>query len=142
MASFHKTIIVGNLGKDPETRYLQSGDAVCNFSVAVTENYKSKDGVKKESTTWYRVNSFGKLAEICGQYLHKGSSVLIDGKMQCREWEKEGIKQYSWELRADSMQMLGGKNNGDNSSQDEAPARSHAGKQKPSFDDMDDDIPF
>jgi len=151
MASFHKTIIVGNLGRDPETRYLPSGEAVCNFSVAVTESWKSKDGEKKENTTWYRVNTFGKLAEICGQYLKKGSSVLIEGKMQCREWEKEGVKQYSWELRADSMQMLGSKS-GDQGGQPASddgytPAPQRQGgqsssKPKPSFDDLGEDIPF
>ena len=148
MASFHKTIIVGNLGRDPETRYLPSGEAVCNFSVAVTESWKSKDGEKKENTTWYRVNTFGKLAEICGQYLQKGSSVLIEGKMQCREWEKEGVKQYSWELRADSMQMLGNKQDGGQRQQssgegyEPAPPRQPSNRPKPSFDDLGDDIPF
>lgn len=148
MASYAKTIIVGNLGRDPETRYLPSGEAVCNFSVAVTESWKSKDGEKKENTTWYRVNTFGKLAEICGQYLQKGSSVLIEGKMQCREWEKEGVKQYSWELRADSMQMLGSKQDGGQRQQssgggyEPAPQRQPASKPKPSFDDLESDIPF
>jgi len=151
MASFHKTIIVGNLGKDPETRYTAGGDPVCNFSVAVTESWKSKDGEKKENTTWYRVNAFGKLAEICGQWLKKGASVLIEGKMNCREWDKDGVKQYSWELKADSMQMLGGKSDSQRpaDSQDggyePAPQRSGgqpANKPKPSFDDLGDDIPF
>ena len=152
MASFHKTIIVGNLGKDPETRYTAGGDPVCNFSVAVTESWKSKDGEKKENTTWYRVNAFGKLAEICGQWLKKGASVLIEGKMNCREWDKDGVKQYSWELKADSMQMLGGKSDSQRpaDSQDggyePAPSRPGGGhpanKPKPSFSDLDDSIPF
>lgn len=141
MASFHKTLIVGNLGRDPETRYLPSGEAVCNFSVAVTESWKSKDGEKKENTTWYRVNAFGKLAEICGQYLKKGASVLVEGKMQCREWDnKEGVKQYSWELRADSMQMLGGKDAGGNDSHE--PREAQTKKKSAFLDDLDDSIPF
>ncbi len=148
MASFHQTIIVGNLGRDPETRYLPSGEVVCNFSVAVTEKWKSKDGETKEQTTWYRVNAFSKLAEICGQYLKKGSAVMVVGKMQAREWEKDGVKRESWELRADSMQMLGGKQEG----QPSAPASRPAAAPRPaapssgggsgSFDDFSDDIPF
>lgn len=148
MAAFHQTVIVGNLGRDPETRYLPNGDAVCNFSVAVTEKWK-KDGEAKEQTTWYRVNAFVKLAEICGQYLKKGSAVLIVGKMGHREWtDKDGNKRESWELRADSMQMLGGKSDGSSAMQaspEDRQARAEAkqGKAKPaSFDDMADDIPF
>lgn len=136
MASYQQTTIVGNLGKDPEQKFLPSGDAVTNFSVAVTEKWK-KDGEQKEQTTWFRVNAFGKLAEICGQYLTKGSGVLVVGKMQCRKWkDKEGQDRESWELRADSMQMLGGKPEGQSK-----PAGAPA-KKKSSFDDMDDDIPF
>ena len=101
MASYRQPIVCGNLGRDPEIRYLPNGDAVANFSVAVTEKFKGKDGEAKESTTWYRINAFGKLAEICGQYLKKGASVLIDGKMQMRKYEKDGIERESWELRAD-----------------------------------------
>lgn len=154
MASFSRTIIAGNLGNDPETRYLPSGDAVANFSVAVTESWKDKNsGEKKEQTTWYRVSAFGKLAEICGQYLQKGSSVLIEGKMQCRQYEKDGVKRDAWELKADSMQMLGSKGDGGQHGESKpAPARSYAPssqQQKPAsgrpaapLDDMDDDIPF
>ena len=140
MASWAQTIIAGHLGRDPETRYLPSGDAVTNFSVAVTESWK-KDGEKKEQTTWYRVNAFGKLAEICGQYLKKGSSVLIVGKMQQREWnDKDGNKRESWELRADTMQMLCGNREGHEQRQtgneQSTPAPSRG------FGDMDDDVPF
>lgn len=151
MASFHQTIIAGNLGRDPETRYLTNGDPVCNFSVAVTEKWR-KDGEQKEQTTWYRVNAFGKLAEICGQYLKKGSGVLVVGKMSAREWEKDGVKRESWELRADSMQMLGGRPEGQQSEQNAGnsastpaqsrPQRSAQGAPRSSFDDMEDDIPF
>jgi len=140
--SFHQTIIEGHLGKDVEQRYLPSGDAVSNFSVAVTESWKDKtSGEKKEQTTWYRVNTFGKLAEICGKYLKKGSHVLIIGKMQEREWEKDGVKRTSWELRADSMQMLGSRQSGDESTP--KPQRKPV-PQTPSgaFNDFEDDIPF
>jgi single-strand DNA-binding protein len=114
MASFAQTIIIGNLGRDPEGRFLASGDAVSNFSVAVTESWKDKNsGEKRENTTWYRVNAFGKLAEICNQYLKKGSQVQIVGKMVSRDWEdKDGVKKTSWELKADQMVMLGGKQDG------------------------------
>jgi single-strand DNA-binding protein len=145
MASYHQTIVIGNMGRDPETRYLPSGDAVCNFSVAVTEKYKSKDGEQKESTTWYRINTFGKLAEICGQYLTKGSAVMVAGKMQSRKYEKDGIERESWELRADTMQMLGGKQDGEPRQETEArkPANSKPANSKPSApSDLDDDIPF
>ena len=145
MASYHSTTILGNLGRDPETRFLPSGEAVCNFSVAVTEKWK-KDGEQKEQTTWYRVNAFGKLAEICGQYLAKGSAVLVVGKMQARKWtDKEGNERESWELRADSMQMVGGKPEGerqDKPARQAAPAGGGGGNGNPNLDDMDDDIPF
>lgn len=145
MANYHQTVIAGHLGRDPETRFMPSGDAVCNFSVAVTESWKGKDGDKKESTIWYRVNAFGKLAEICGQYLKKGSAVLVAGKMQSRKYEKDGVEREAWELRADTMQMLGG---GQREEGGERPAQQS--RQKPSgasagprYDDMpDDDIPF
>lgn len=144
MASYAQTTIVGNLGKEPEVRYLANGDAVCNFSVAVTESWKDKSsGDKKEQTTWYRCNAFGKLGEICGQYLAKGSQVLVVGKMQCREWDKDGVKQYSWELKADQMTMLGSKPEGGSrapaNNNQPAPAKSKA---PPSFDDLGDSIPF
>ena len=148
MASYAKTIIVGNLGRDPETRHLASGDAVCNFSVAVTESWKDKNsGEKKENTTWYRVNAFGKLAEICAQYIRKGSQVMIEGKMQCREWEKEGVKQYSWELKADQMMMLGGKQDSSGGGQtdhgrEKADGYAPAPKAAKPKDDYDDSIPF
>ena len=147
MASYHKTIVCGNLGRDPEMRYLPNGDAVANFSVAVTEKFKSKDGEAKETTTWYRINAFGKLAEICGQYLKKGASVLIDGKMQMRKYEKDGIERESWELRADSMQMLSGKSEqsgGDSAGTHSQPRQTQkpADRPAPSMADLDDSIPF
>lgn len=108
MASVNKVLIIGNVGQDPETRYLPSGDAVTNISVATTEAWKDKDGKKNEHTEWHRIAFFGKLAEIAGEYLKKGSSVYVEGKLQTRKWkDKEGNDRYSTEIRADRMQMLG-----------------------------------
>jgi single-strand DNA-binding protein len=147
VASFHQTIIVGHLGRDPESRNLPSGDAVCNFSVAVTEKWKDKAGDTKEQTTWYRVNAFGKLAEICGQYLKKGSLVMLTGKMQARKFEKDGVERESWELKADQLQMLSGRDGAAGGGAPAqrpaaAPAARPAAAPAGGFDDMDDDIPF
>lgn len=111
MASVNKVILVGNLGKDPETRYAPSGDAICNVSIATTESWKDRStGEKREATEWHRVVFFGKLAEIAGQYLRKGSSVYIEGSLRTRKWQdKEGRDQYTTEIRADEMKMLGGR---------------------------------
>lgn len=111
MASVNKVIIVGNLGKDPETRFMPNGEAVTNFSVATTESWKDKNsGEKKEVTEWHRITTFRKLAEICGEYLKKGSSVYLEGKLQTRKYtDKDGIERYTTEIVADTMQMLGGK---------------------------------
>ena len=109
MASVNKVIIVGNLGADPETRYMPSGDAVTNIRVATTDRYKDKQsGEMKEATEWHRIAFFGKLAEIAGQYLRKGSQVYVEGSLRTRKYtNKDGIEQYATEIRADSMQMLG-----------------------------------
>ncbi|CAJ0814725.1 MULTISPECIES: single-stranded DNA-binding protein [Ralstonia] len=113
MASVNKVIIVGNLGADPETRYMPSGDAVTNIRVATTDRYKDKaSGEMKEATEWHRIAFFGRLAEIAGEYLKKGSSVYIEGRLKTRQWEKDGQKQYSTEIVADQMQMLGGRGEG------------------------------
>jgi len=137
MASVNKVIIVGNLGKDPEARALPSGDSVSNFSVATTESWKDKAGEKQEHTEWHRVNAFGKLAEICNEYLKKGSAVYIEGKLRTRTWEQDGVKKYSTEVIADRMQMLGGR-----SEKDESPKQDKPKFQKGSIQDMEDDIPF
>lgn len=147
MASFHQTIIVGNVGRDPETRHMPSGDAICNFSVAVTESWKDKNsGDKKEQTTWYRVGAFGKLGEICSSYLKKGSSVMITGKIQTRKYtDKDGVERESWELKADQMQMLGGKPDGAQGGSQPAPRQAPpagAPANKPAPQQFDDDIPF
>lgn len=133
--------IIGHLGKDPETRYLPSGEAVTNFSIATTEKWKDKaTGEQKEATEWHRINTFGKLAEICGQYLKKGSLAFIQGKIVTRKWtDKDGIERYSTEIKADTMKMMGGKPEGDHqSSHRQAPAQSQAAPGNP----MDYDIPF
>jgi single-strand DNA-binding protein len=162
MASVNKVILIGNLGKDPETRYLPSGDAVTNISVATTDTWKDKSGEKQEHTEWHRVAFFGKTAEIAGEYLKKGSPVYIEGRIRTRKWQdKEGQDRYSTEIVADRMQLLGGRGGGGEAMVREpsvassgggsggsggaaggggakaAPARKGGG-----FDEMDDDIPF
>ena len=137
MASVNKVIIIGNLGKDPEARFLPSGDSVSNFAVATTESWKDKSGEKQEHTEWHRVNAFGKLAAICNEYLKKGSAVYIEGKLRTRTWEQDGVKKYSTEVIADRMQMLGGR-----PEKDESPKQDKPKFQKGSIMDMEEDIPF
>lgn len=154
MASVNKAIIVGHLGKDPELRYSASGEAMCNITVATSESWKDKaTGEKKELTEWHRISFFGKLAEICGQYLKKGSQVYVEGSIRTRKWtDKDGQERYTTEIRGDEMKMLGGKSDNQRpaDSQDggyePAPSRpggsQPANRPKPSFDDLGDDIPF
>lgn len=151
MASVNKVIIVGNLGRDPETRYMPNGDAVTNIAVATTESWKDKNsGEKKELTEWHRVTFYRKLAEIAGQYLKKGSSVYLEGKLHTRKWtDKDGVERYTTEIIADAMQMLGGgpKQVDDDAApqpqQSRQPAQSSRQQRPaPNFSDMDDDIPF
>ena len=161
MASVNKVIIVGNLGADPETRYLPSGDAVTSIRVATTDRYKDKQsGEMREATEWHSISFFGKLAEIAGQYLRKGSQVYVEGSLRTRKYtNKDGIEQYATEIRADSMQMLGsrqgggmggggGGDDGGYSPRAQAPAQrpaaapAAASRPASGFDDMDDDIPF
>lgn len=114
MASVNKVIIVGNLGRDPETRYAPNGDAICNITVATTDNWKDKQtGERKEQTEWHRVSFYGRLAEIAGQYLRKGSPVYVEGSLRTRKWQdKEGQDRYTTEIRAEQMQMLGSRQGG------------------------------
>ena len=151
MASVNKVILVGNLGQDPEVRYTPSGDAVVNLSLATTDKYKDKNGEPQEATEWHRVSFFGRLAEICGEYLKKGSQVYVEGSLRTRKWQdKEGNDRYTTEIRGDRMQMLGGTK--DRSSAPTGGAAEYAkasGKEAPkaeprsgSFADMEDDIPF
>lgn len=146
MASVNKVILVGNLGKDPEIRALPNGDSVCNFSIATTENWKDKDGTKKEKTEWHNIILFRKLADIAGQYLSKGRPVYIEGSLQTRKWtDKEGKERYTTEIVGSSMQMLGSRESNDkyqdNSSK---PTGANAGTPQANtgFDDMEDDVPF
>ncbi len=151
MASVNKVIIVGNVGRDPETRYLPSGDAVTNISVATSDRYKDKQtGEMKETTEWHRVAFFGKLAEIAGQYLKKGSQVYVEGSLRTRKWtDQSGQEKYSTEIRAETMQMLGSKMSGaSGDSGDNAPrskssdAGATSAASAGALGAMDDDIPF
>jgi single-strand DNA-binding protein len=153
MASVNKVIIVGNLGKDPETRYAPSGDAVTNIVVATTETWKDKaSGEKREATEWHRVVFFGKLAEIAGQYLKKGSQVYLEGKLKTRKWQdKDGQDRFTTEINADEMKMLGSKGDGQQQegqrpqqTQQRPPANTQRQPQGQAggFSDFDDDIPF
>src|SRR3954466_12658098 len=108
MASVNKVILIGNLGRDPETRYMPDGGAITNISIATTESWKDKAGEKQEKTEWHRVAFFGKLAEIAGEYLKKGSQVYVEGRLQTRKWQdKDGADKYTTEIVANAMQMLG-----------------------------------
>ena len=154
MASVNKVILVGNLGKDPETRYMPNGEAVTNCTVATTDTWKDKtSGEKKEQTEWHRVVFFRRLAEIAGQYLKKGSQVYIEGALKTRKWtDKKGQDRYTTEIVADSMQMLGSRQG--SGSGDSMPPRENSapsgGQSKPApqqpagagFNDFEDDIPF
>lgn len=121
MSSINKVILIGHLGQDVDLKYLPSGDAVANISIATSESWKDKDGNKKESTEWHRIAMFGKTAEIAGKYLKKGSHVYIEGKLQTKKWtDKEGQERYTTEVRCDRMQMLGSPAAGRNPMNDEA----------------------
>ena len=161
MASVNKVILLGNLGRDPETRYTTGGDAVTNLSIATSEQWKDKNGDKQERTEWHRVVLFDRLAEIAGEYLKKGRSVYIEGRLQTRKYtDKDGVEKYSTEIVADRMQLIGGGRDSGGGGDEEpsgggggrAPARgsgggaprgggaTSGGGKKP--DDFEDDIPF
>ena len=163
MASVNKVILVGNLGRDPETRYMPDGGAVTNVSIATTDAWKDKNGEKQEKTEWHRVAFFGKLAEIAGEYLKKGSQVYVEGRLQTRKWQdKDGADKYSTEIVADRMQMLGSRAGAGGGDRDRGsppdrdmgegskptgsrPAAAAGAAGKPAggkFDDFEDDIPF
>jgi len=113
MASVNKVILLGNLGRDPETRYTTGGDAVTNLNIATSEQWKDKSGEKQERTEWHRVVLFGRTAEIAGEYLKKGRSVYIEGRLQTRKYtDKDGVEKYSTEIVADRMQLIGGREGG------------------------------
>jgi single-strand DNA-binding protein len=165
MASVNKVILVGNLGRDPEVRFMPNGDAVCNFSIATTDSWKDKSGARQEKTEWHNITMYRKLAEIAGEYLKKGRPVYVEGSLQTRKWEKDGVTRYTTEIIANQMQMLGGRDGGgsngsasydggmDQSSgasdnfnqapaQASAPAAKPVAKPAPSIDEFEDDIPF
>jgi single-strand DNA-binding protein len=169
MASINKVIIVGNLGRDPETRFMPNGDAITNVSIATTSKWKSKEsGEMVEETEWHRVVFRGRLAEVAGEYLKKGRQVYVEGRLKTRKWQdKEGVEKYTTEIIANEMQMLGSREGMGGASEDggyEAPrapggnasagsssggaSRGNSGAGKPAaksptgFDGMDDDIPF
>ena len=167
MASVNKVILIGNLGADPESRFAPSGDAICNIRLATTETWRDKStGERREATEWHRVAFFGKLAEIAGQYLRKGSQVYIEGSLRTRKWQDQsGQDRYTTEIRADEMKMLGRREGGDapmrggegggwEAGGQSAPARQPAApaqraqpqsappQQSGGFGDFDDDIPF
>jgi single-strand DNA-binding protein len=149
MASVNKVILIGNLGADPETRYLPSGDAVTNIRIATTEAWKDKGGEKQEHTEWHRIAFFGKQAEIAGQYLKKGSPVYVEGRIRTRKWQdKDGQERYSTEIVADRMQLLGTRGGADTMVREPAsaaasgPMRSAPDRKSGGIPDMEEDIPF
>ena len=167
MASINKVILIGNLGRDPEVRYTPSGAAVCNVTIATSRNWKDKtSGEKVEETEWHRVVFYDRLAEIAGEYLKKGRSVYVEGRLKTRKWQdKDGVEKYTTEIVADNMQMLGGREgmgggdeggggsrgygregggaeSGSRPAQRPPAAKPAPAKSSTGFDDMDDDIPF
>jgi single-strand DNA-binding protein len=142
MASVNRVILIGNLGRDPELRYTQGGQAVTNFSIATNEKWKDKDGNPQERTEWHRINVWGKPAENCAQYLAKGRSVYIEGRLQTREWEdKEGNKRQTTEIVAQTVQFLGGRGEGPPHPSGPLPTEAPGGSSSGASSDGDD-IPF
>ncbi|ABK98081.1 single-stranded DNA-binding protein [Pelobacter propionicus] len=143
MASLNKVMLIGNLGRDPEVRYTASGQAVASFNLATTEKFKNRNGEWEERTEWHRVTLWARLAEIAGEYLSKGKTVYIEGRLQTREYEKDGIKRYTTEIVGEKMQMLSPKGERRSSGDSYSPApagTSGGGYEPPPF--QDDDIPF
>jgi single-strand DNA-binding protein len=144
MAGINKVIIVGHLGQDPEIRYMSDGSAVANFSVATSESWTDKNtGEKKERTEWHRIVAWRKLGEICGKYLSKGKQVYVEGKLQTRSWEQDGVKRYTTEIVASDVQFLGSRDSGGGNRQPSKGASSDQGYPEPPLPDTrEDDIPF
>lgn len=144
MASVNRVTLIGHLGKNPETRYLPSGEAVTNFSIATTESWKDKaTGEKKELTEWHRISTFGRRAEVAAEYLKKGDPVYIEGRIRTRKWQdKEGSDRYSTEIICDQMQFLKGKREASDEDKPAQTTRQETKKTGGGFADMDDDIPF
>lgn len=156
MASLNRWIGIGRVGQDPELRYSADGSAIANISIATTDKYKDKaTGEIKETTEWHRVSFFGKMAEIVGQYVKKGSLIYVEGKIQTRKWtDKDGIERYTTGIEANSMQMLGDKKEDSSNADDDgfstqppkpkrqSPQNKSVPQSGGAFDDMDDDVPF
>ena len=166
MASVNKVILIGNLGRDPEVRYAPSGSAICNVTIATSRAWKDKtSGEKQEETEWHRVVFFDRMAEVAGEYLKKGKSIYVEGRLKTRKWtDKDGAEKYTTEVMADRMEMLGSREGGGMGNMDDGsgggssapapramparqapaskPAAAPAAKSATGFDDMDDDIPF
>jgi single-strand DNA-binding protein len=159
MASVNKVILIGNLGRDPETRYTTGGDAICNLNIATSEQWKDKSGEKQERTEWHRVVLFGRQAEIAGEYLKKGRSVYIEGRLQTRKYtDKDGVEKYSTEIVGDRMQLLGSREGGGGDVDfgsgggggsragggggSGAGAKGGSAPKRSNPDELDDDIPF
>jgi single-strand DNA-binding protein len=158
--SVNRVILKGNLGGDPDVRYLPNGTAVANFSLALNERWKDKDGNQQERTEWQRVVAFGKRAEVIGEYVKKGHELYVEGKLRTRDYEKEGIKHYITEVVLDNFDFCGSRNHGDNGdtrAQQQAASYGQQGSNQsrssgnnppahdappPGYDDFDDDIPF
>ncbi|NMZ77528.1 single-stranded DNA-binding protein [Pseudomonas nitroreducens] len=144
----NKVILVGNVGGDPETRYMPNGNAVTNVTLATSESWKDKQtGQQQERTEWHRVVFFGRLAEIVAEYVRKGSPIYVEGSLRTREWEKDGVKRYTTEIVVDvngNMQLLGGKPSGDSQQQprQQRPQQAPQSQQSAPPDSFDDDIPF
>lgn len=143
MAGINKVILIGRLGSDPEVRYTQDGSAVASFSIATSEEWKDKEsGEKKERTEWHRIVAWRKLGEICGEYLSKGRQVYIEGKLQTRSWEKDGVTRYTTEIVASDVQFLGGRESGGASPQNPYSSADKDTKGSSGPGPQDDDIPF
>ena len=141
--SVNKVILIGRLGQDPTTRYMPNGEAVTNATLATSETWKDKSGVKQEKTEWHNLVFYRRLAEIAGEYLKKGSMIYVEGRLQTRKWEKDGVARYSTEIIVNEMTMLGGKQDGGNAQPERQPKQARQAE-KPaaaSFDDFDE-IPF
>ena len=152
MSGVNKAIIIGRLGQDPEVRYMPNGNAVANFTVATSESWKDQQGQKQDRVEWHKITIYGKLAEIAGKYLHKGSNIYLEGRIQTREWtDQQGIKRYTTEIICNEMQMLDSKQQQSQQQQPQQPAQTRQQQAQNNYAqmqsapppmDFDDDIPF
>ena len=143
MASVNKVILIGNVGRDPEVKYGADNNAIANLSLATSEQWKDKSGAKQEKTEWHRISFFGKLAEIVGEYVRKGSQIYVEGRLQTRKWQdKDGQDRYTTEIVADRMQMLGGRASNGNDPTPAAEANPKPQRAPSKFDSLESDIPF